>query len=168
MDVRITDKQLREAADNGMDAFLKTIGDAIILKAGGELNSDALALLTMEQATLWGYLILREEVMDGGFVQLIHNGYGPFFFQNPFAKIMKLWELRDFSKLMYKAGKLYYKYKDELVRDCTDDEFMALFEKFSEFDELDDSFVENEESITALIAHYVDEHLGQFVAVEQE
>lgn len=168
MDVRITDKQLREAAGNGMDAFLKTIGDAIIRKAGGELNSDALALLTMEQATLWGYLILREEVMDGGFVQLIHNGYGPFFFQNPFAKIMKLWELRDFSKLMYKAGKLYYKYKDELVRDCTDDEFMALFEKFSEFDELDDSFVENEESITALIAHYVDEHLGQFVAVEQE
>lgn len=168
MEVTITDKQLRDAAENGMDAFLNAIGDAIIQKAGGELNSESLPLLTIEQATLWGYLILREEVMDGGFVQLIHNGYGPFFFQNPFARIIKLWELRDFAKLLYNAGKLYYHYKDELTQECTEDEFMAMFEKFPEFDELDDAFVENEEDITALIAHYVDEHLERFVTVEQE
>ena len=43
---------------------------------------------------------------------------------------------------------------------------MALFEQYPEFDDLDDAFVENEEEWTALIAHYVDEHLEHFVQVD--
>ncbi|MBO7168376.1 MAG: DUF4375 domain-containing protein, partial [Bacteroidaceae bacterium] len=45
------------------------------------------------------------------------------------------------------------------------EEFMALFEQYPEFDDLDDEFVEMEEEVTDIIAHYVDEQLEQFVAV---
>ncbi|MBP5392741.1 MAG: DUF4375 domain-containing protein, partial [Bacteroidaceae bacterium] len=48
-----------------------------------------------------------------------------------------------------------------------DEEFMALFEKYPEFDDLDDEFIEMEEEVTDLIAHYVDEHLEQFVQVNK-
>ena len=42
---------------------------------------------------------------------------------------------------------------------------MALFEQLPEFDDLDDTFVENEEEWTADIAHYVDEHLENFATI---
>jgi hypothetical protein len=105
--------------------------------------------------------------MDGGFVQLIHNGYGPFIFKNPFAKAVKLWGLRDLSKLIYDAHTLYQKYHEEIEQDCTEDEFMALFEQYPEFDDMDDTFVENEESWMEQIAEYIDQHIEQFAHIEK-
>ena len=82
----VNDSDLRRAAAEGMDAFLDVFVNAYKAACGSELSAEAFGLLTPDQITLWGYAVLREEVMDGGFVQLIHNGYGPFFFHNPFAK----------------------------------------------------------------------------------
>ena len=110
-------------------------------------------------------MIFRSEVMDGGFIQLIHNGYGPFIFLNPFAKAMRLWGSKDFCNLIYKGRKLFEKYADELTGDCSDEEFMALFEKYPEFDELDDEFVEMEEEVTETVARYVDEHIDGFAEI---
>lgn len=167
MNILIKDKALKEAASLGMDAFLECIVDAFKAEASGELTAEAMQKLSADQVTLWGYLILRDELMDGGFVQLIYNGYGPFFFDNPFAKAMRLWGLREFSKLLYKAKKVYDENKEDLTCERTDEDFMALFEQYPAFDELDDEFVENEEEFTAEIAHYVDEHLDAFVSVEK-
>ena len=124
-----------------------------------ELNSD--------QITLLAWQTLHDEVMDGGFVQLIHNGYGMFIFKNPLAKALKLWGLRDLSKLIYSAHTLYAKYHEQIERDCTDEEFMALFEQFPEFDDMDDEFVEKEEEFTEQIARYIDEHIERFAIVKQ-
>ena len=165
MDFNIQETKLREAASKGADAFLKAVHDAILNGIGGEVNAETLPLLGGEQTTLLAYFILREEVMDGGFIQLIHNGYGPFIFLNPFAKAMRLWGAHDFSKLVYKGRKLFEKYEKDLTADCSDEDFMALFEQFPEFDDLDDEFIEMEEELTDLIAHYVDDHLERFVSV---
>lgn len=167
MTVTISDSTLREAASMGADEFLNAVVEAIKNAAGGELNAETMSQLTADQITLWGYAILHEELCDGGFVQLIYNGYGPFFFDNPFAKAMRLWGLHDFSKLIYKAKKAYDDSKQDFARECSDEEFMALFEQHPEFDELDDDFIENEESITLEVASYVDEHLDNFVKIEQ-
>jgi hypothetical protein len=90
-------------------------------------------------------------------VQLIHNGYGPFIFKNPFAKAVRLWGLRDLSKLIYDAHTLYVKYGSEITRDCNDEEFMAMYEQYPEFDDLDDLFIENEEEWTRQIERYINE-----------
>jgi hypothetical protein len=42
---------------------------------------------------------------------------------------------------------------------------MAMFERFPEFDELDDAFVEMEEEVTEAVAHYVDEHIDHFATI---
>jgi hypothetical protein len=165
-EVTITDSALRKAAEEGMDAFVQVFIDAIRQAIGGELNSENMAELNTDQITLLAWDALHEEVMDGGFVQLIHNGYGPFIFKNPFAKALnKMWGMRELSKMIYDAHTLYVKYGADIEKDCTDDEFMALFEKYPEFDEFDDKFVENEEEWTEQVATYIDNHLNQFATI---
>ena len=166
IEVKVKDAALQQAAGEGMDTFLKVFIDAIRAAIGGELTAGTMAQLNSDQVTLLAWDTLHEEVMDGGFVQLIHNGYGSFIFKNPFAKAVKLWGLRDLSKLIYDAHSLWLKYRDRIERELTEDEFMALFEQLPEFDDLDDQFVENEEEWTSMIAHYVDEHLENFVVIE--
>lgn len=157
---------LRKAAGEGMDAFVASFVEAIRQAIGGELTPQTLGELNSDQITLLAWQTLHDEVMDGGFVQLIHNGYGPFIFKNPFAKALKMWGLRDLSKLIYEAHTLYNKYHETIERDCTDDEFMALFEQFPEFDDMDDEFVEREEEWTEKIARYIDEHIERFAEIK--
>ena len=165
-EVTIKDDVLRKAAGEGMDAFVSAFVQAIKEAIGGELTAATLGELNSDQITLLAWDVLHEEVMDGGFVQLIHNGYGPFIFKNPFAKAVKLWGMRELSKLVYDAHTLYVKYHEPLEKDCTDDEFMALFEQFPEFDDMDDEFVEKEEEWTEQIARYIDENIDRFAIVK--
>ena len=155
-EVLIKEADLQQAATEGMDAFVQVFVDAILEAIGGELTTEAMAELHSDQITLLAWVTLHEEVMDGGFVQLIHNGYGPFIFKNPFAKAVKQWGLRELSKLIYDAHTLWLKYREKIERELTEGEFMALFEQLPEFDDLDDQFVENEEEWMSMIAHYVD------------
>jgi len=166
IEVTIQDEVLRTAAGEGMDAFVGAFVKAIKAAIGGELNAENMGQLNSDQVTLLAWDVLHEEVMDGGFVQLIHNGYGPFIFKNPLAKALKLWGLRDLSKLIYDAHTLYNKYGEVLERDCSDEEFMALFEQYPEFDDMDDTFVEEEEAWTEQIARYVDEHIERFAVIK--
>ncbi len=166
-DIRIKDETLRQAAGEGMDAFVGAFVKAIREAIGGELTAENMGQLTSDQITLLAWDTLHEEVMDGGFVQLIHNGYGPFMFKNPVAKALKLWGLRDLSKLIYDAHTLYTKHGTAIEKDCSDEEFMALFEQFPDFDNLDDEFIEHEEDWTALIAEYIDQNIEKFATIEQ-
>jgi len=165
-EVIVKDADLQQAAKEGMDAFLGVFVKAIYDSIGGELTPETMQELNADQITLLAWNILHDEVMDGGFVQLIHNGYGPFIFKNPLAKALKQWELRELSKLIYEAHTLWLKHREEIKKDCTDEEFMALFEQFPDFDDLDDQFVEHEEEWTEDIAHYVDDHLDRFATIE--
>jgi len=163
--IKVKDAELSQAALDGMDAFLQVFIQAI-REQTGMLTPETMAQLNSDQITLLCWDTLHEEVMDGGFVQLIHNGYGPFIFQNPFAKALnKLWGMRDLSKMIYEVHTLWLKYRDALEKDCNDEEFMALFEQYPEFDEYDDMFVDREEEWTAQIARYVDDHLEQFATI---
>ena len=172
----ISENRIQEAASDSLDAFFTLISDTLLEAIGGELNAQTMQQLNGEQITLLAYRMLRDEVMDGGFIQLIHNGLGPFIFLNPFAKAMRLWgedlegpnPLHDFSKLIYKGRKLFEEYGEALTRPCSDEEFMALFEQYPQFDDLDDHFVEAEEDITTAIAIYIDNHLSDFVDVCQK
>ena len=166
--VIIQESDVIAAAEQGMDEFLSLFAERILQAIGGELNGETMAHLNGEQISLLAYMTFRDEVMDGGFIQLIHNGYGPFIFDNPFAKAMRLMGAHDFSKLVYKGKKLYDQYKDELTREYTDEEFMALFEQYAVFDDLDDAFVEMEEEVTESLARYVDEHLEVFATIAKD
>lgn len=164
--VIINENDIVTAAEQGMDAFIQVFVDGINDAIGGQLTAETMAQLKSDQITLLAYSMLRDEVMDGGFVQLIHNGLGRFIFINPFDRALAQWGLTDLSRLIKKAHKAYNKYHKEIEVECTDEEFMAMFERMPEFDDLDDDFVANEEQWTAMVACYIDENISVFAEVK--
>ncbi len=164
-EVKISDATLRKASAEGMDAFIAAVGGAITQAIGGQLTSDNIGELNADQITLLAWQYLHEEVMDGGFVQLIYNGYGAFIFRNPFGVAMREWGLDDLYHLIRQGKKLYDKHHEKIEVECSDEDFMAMFEQYPDFDELDDEFIEHEEEWTDAVAHYVDDHLTDFVTV---
>ena len=163
--IEISDSALKEAASLGMDEFIKVFTDKYLEILGGDLNAEKMGLLNGSQHSVLAYHFFREEVMEGGFVQLIQNGYGGYIFDNPFAKSMRLFGAEDFSKLIYKAKKIYDAHKEDLEKERSEDDFMAMYEQYEEFDDLEEEFLENEEEITSIIAGYIDEHLEEFANI---
>ena len=165
--VIVKDEALRKGAEEGMDAFLQVFIDKYLEVTGGEINAETMPLLNGHQHSLLGYHFFRSEVLEGGFIQLIQNGYGPYIFDNPFAKAMRLFGVKEFSKLVYSAKKIYDENRADLEKDCTEEEFMAMYEQYEAFDDLEDSFMEMEEEVTAKLASFVDENLELFAEIEK-
>ena len=163
--ITVSDEALRRAAGEGMDEFLRVFTDRYLEVTGGQINAETMPLLGGMQHTLLGYRIFCEEVNEGGFVQLIQNGYGPYIFLNPFAKAMRLMGAKEFSKLVYEAKKIYDAHREDLELERDEDEFMAMYEQYEEFDDLEEQFMDMEEEVTEQVARYVDEHLDQFAEI---
>lgn len=163
--IEITDTALQAAAAKGMDEFIRVFTDNYKEAVGGDPTARTMPLLSGEQHSLLAYRIFRDEVTEGGFCQLIQNGYGAYIFDNPFARVMRLWGAEKFSKLVYAAKKIYDANREDLERERTEEEFMAMYEPYEAFDELEEAFGEMEEEVTETLARYVDEHLELFAAV---
>ncbi|MCC8186800.1 MAG: DMP19 family protein [Bacteroides sp.] len=163
--IQIKDSDLQAAALKGMDEFIQVFTDAYKEVIGEDFSAGKMHLLTGEQHTLLAYHIFREEVMEGGLCQLIQNGYGAYIFDNPFPKAVRLWGAAEFSKLLYKAKKIYDDHREDLERERTDEEFMAMYETYEVFDDLEEEYLEKEEEITALLAEYIDNHLTLFAEI---
>ena len=144
--IEVIESALQKAAGEGMDEFIQVFTDKYKEVIGGELTADTMPLLTGEQHSLLAYQIFRDEI-------------------NPFAKVMRLWGADEFSKLIYKAKKIFDANRKDLEKERTDDEFMAMYEQYEAFDELEEVYLEMEEQVTALIASYVDEHLELFAKI---
>ena len=85
--IEVLESALQKAAGEGMDEFIQAFTDKYKEIIGGELTAETMPLLTGEQHSLLAYQIFRDEIMVGGFCQLIQNGYGGYIFDNPFAKV---------------------------------------------------------------------------------
>ncbi|HET9570008.1 MAG TPA: DMP19 family protein [Bacteroidales bacterium] len=162
MSIKIQENKLQEATGQDMDAFLAVFTDAYLEAIGGSLNEKNMTLLNGMQHSLLAYHFFREEVMQGGFISLIQNGYGSYIFRNPFAPALKTFGADELSKLIYKARKVYDRHQEELERETTEEEFTAMYEEFEVFDEIEERFFEIEEECTQSIARFVDEHLDEF------
>lgn len=163
-----TDEALRQAASEGMDAFINLFTDTYLQQMGGSMTAESMPLLTADQHTLLAYRILRDELMEGGFCQLVQNGYGSYIFHNPVAKALRLWGLNELSKLLYAAREIYEAHRKDLERERTDEEFMAMYEQYEAFDELEEQFLDKEELFTATVATYVDENIEKFLILKKD
>ncbi len=163
--IQLKDSALAAAAEKGMDEFLQVFTHAYLQAVDGKLTADNMYLLNGSQHTLLAWHFFTTEMRDGGFVQLIQNGYGGYIFGNPFAKAIKQFGAAELAKLIYKAKEIYDPNKTALERETTDEEFNALYVDFEVFDDLEEIYFDIEEQQTALIAAYVDEHIADFAEV---
>ena len=167
IEVKIKAAALQKAAEEGMDESVGVFVDAILDAIGGQLTAENMAQLNSDQIILLAWSLLHEEMMDGGMIQLIHNGFGGFIFRNPTDKAFRNWGLVELGKLINKAHFAYKKAAPEVEKDMSDEDFMALYEKYPEFDDYDDLFVENEEEWTSKVAYYIDEHIDRFAVINE-
>lgn len=165
MKIKIPEAEVKAAARKGMAEFVQLFADRLLQSVNGTLDSEALTLLNAEQITLVGYAFLRKEVLEGGFVQLIYNGYGPLYFRNPYAKAVRQMGLERLASILYDVRRIYDERGEDLGRECSDEEFMALYENFAELDPYDDAFVDEEEDFTAAMARYIDDHIDHFAEI---
>lgn len=163
--ITIDKEDLDKAQLLGMDEYLQVFIDAYTYAIDNQLDSNKMESLNGEQHTLLAYDMFRTEIMQGGFCQLIQNGYGPYLFDNPFAKVMRLWGAHDFSKLIYKAKTIYDEHKADLERERSDEDFMAMYMDYEVFDDLEDKYFEMEEEVTGLIAKFVKENITLFAEI---
>lgn len=159
--VYLTPEEVEAALHQGDTVLLRCLLDRMEEALDGQLTAETMKRLDGSQLTLVAYRIFRREMLEGGMVQLIHNGYGSFIFENPFAKAMRLLGLHDFSNFLYSARRLYEKHYEALTRDVDEDGFMALYEQFDDLSKLDDRFVDDEPEVTAQIAAYVSQNIDR-------
>ncbi len=158
----ITSDALRRGAEAGAEALIRMLTDKYLEVTGGVINSETMPLLNDFQHALLGYRFFCEEVDEGGFVQLIQNGYGPYIFDNPFAKAMRLFGAKEFSKLVYEARNIYNRNRADLERERDEEAFMAMYEKYEAFDDLEEDFIDMREAVSARLADYVMQHVEDF------
>lgn len=163
--IQIAESKIIEAAEIGMDEFLKVFTDTYLQAIDGEVTAENMELLNGYQHTLLALRFFAEEVNEGGFVQLIQNGYGGYIFDNPVAKALKQMGAKGLSKILYKAKDIYDLHRAELERETTDEEFAAMYVDFEQFDELEEKFFYIEEEEISIIAQYVDENLEDFAEI---
>jgi len=136
--------------------YINDTTDQLLQQIGGQLTDDNMNMLSVNQHCLLAYRFLRDEVMEGGFIQLIQNGFGPYVLLGPFPMLMKKeWGLKKFGQLLYDVSHEYKKNREELEADKTEEEFMAQYEQFETLNELGDDFLDDyEEIVTPLIAEH--------------
>lgn len=143
--------------------FINNTTDWIMDRIGGQLKEENMGELTLDEHCLLAYRYLRDEVMEGGFIQLIQNGYGAYVLQGPFPMLLKKeWGLKDFGKFLYNVSHEYKAHKDELEADKTEEEFMAQYEKFDKLNNYGDDYLDDwEEIVTPVIAEKFKDRLEQ-------
>lgn len=168
MNIVVKESDLIKASEEGVDVFLKVFIDRYKATIGAEVSADTMAELNAYQHTLLAYDLFREQINEGGFVQLIQNGYGGYIFHNPFAKSLKLFGATKMSKLVYAVREIYDANKEALEKETTEEEFYSMYVDFEAFDELEEKFFELEEETTCLVATYVDENIDLFATVDKD
>ena len=152
---------------SGPDVYIHYITDRYLEFVGGELSSETMGLLNVPQHTLLAYRYLLDEVSEGGFIQLIQNGYGQYVLSGPFPMMMKKeWGLVEFGKFLYKVKKEYHLNREELESDKSDEDFMASYKEHEKLNDYGDTFLDDwEEEVTPAIATYVRHHEEDFITL---
>lgn len=164
--VHIDTNQVRAKFDELCSAdFITFVTDAYLDAVGGQLTADNMELLSVEQHALLCYRYMLDEVMEGGFIQLIVNGYGPYVLEGPFPYVVKKeWGMKDFSKLLFEAKKQYNLHKEELLRDMSEEDFMAMYEELDDLNMLGDDFLDDhQEQVSPAVAEMVMKNIEKYV-----
>ncbi|MFE7088003.1 DMP19 family protein [Sphingobacterium spiritivorum] len=118
-----------------------------------------------DQHTLLIYDALYGQVTNGGFLQLIHNGYGPFVFDPVFIEDLERWSLNATAELLKEANVIYLNHKDYLEEERDLREFSALCKHFKEFEPFDDLFYEMMEDEVSRFRKYIEDHIAEFAKI---
>lgn len=136
-----------------------------VLDHAQQNDIDPSTVLNDHQHTLLAFMYLDAEVTNGGFIQLIHNGYGPYIFESPFVDQMISWELSNLGALLKQVLPLYELNKEEIEEEGDLEDFSELYKELDEFEKYDNEYYTMNESNVKLIRNYIATHLEDFAII---
>ncbi len=119
--------------------------------------------LTEGQQLLLSYDYIRMQVMQGGFIQLIQNGYVGLL--PPMPNWLFAINANDMAKLIDDVLKVYVLNHEMLEKETTVEEFAALYEELKEFEILDERFAQLNEATMNKILAFATKHITEFAIV---
>lgn len=119
--------------------------------------------LSEEQQLLLSFDYVRQQVGQGGFIQLIQNGYIGLLPQMPGW----LYNLQDeeMAKVIDDVLKVYVLNHEMLDKTTTVEEFALLYEELKEFEIIDERFHAAADATRDKILNYATGHTGEFITV---
>lgn len=117
--------------------------------------------LSPGQELLIRYDYVRMQVLQGGFIQLIQNGYINLLLAMP--EMLTQVGAPEMAQLLDDVLKVYTLNADDLGKETSVEEFAKLYEEFKEFEGLDAHFTElnpkTEQAIVAYALRFPDEFI---------
>lgn len=117
--------------------------------------------LSPGQELLIRYDYVRMQVLQGGFIQLIQNGYINLLLAMP--EMLTQVGAPEMAKLLDDVLKVYTLNVDDLSKETTVDEFAKLYQEFTEFEELDDRFTKLNPATELAIVEYALKYPDEFI-----
>ena len=128
-------------------------------------NREIMQVFNASQHTLLAFYYLYGEINDGGFIQLIHHGYGAYVFDSPFVETIKSWGADELAKVMENAKTIYNKYKEKLEAEISIKELCGLYKEITEFEPLENGFDEIMDREAEMIKKYIEENINEFAEI---
>lgn len=119
--------------------------------------------LSAGQQLLISYDYTRMQVLQGGFIQMIQNGYIGILPGMP--EWLKMVKDRHMAKTIDDVLKVYVLNREMLDKQTSVEEFAKLYDELKEFETLDEQFMAQNEDTLQLIADYALAHTEDFVKI---
>jgi len=153
-------QQLKEAGDYG------TIYETLVLPLHEELykrqDFSFIETLSPGQELMIRYDYVRMQVLQGGFIQLIQNGYIGLL--PPMPDMLKQVESPEMAELLDNVLKVYTLNVEYLSKETTVEEFAKLYQEFTEFIALDERFTRLNEETERHLVDYALKYPDEFIA----
>lgn len=119
--------------------------------------------LSAGQQLLISYDYVRMQVLQGGFIQMIQNGYVGILPAMP--EWLKMVKDRHMAKTIDDVLKVYVLNREMLDKQTSVEEFAKLYDELKEFETLDEQFMAQNDDTIKLITDYALAHTDDFVKI---
>lgn len=133
------------------------------------INNDSKIIkkLNISQQSLLAFTYLDSEVSNGGFIQLIQNGYGGYIFESPFSRIIKSWGCKEIADIVNRGRILYDKYRIKIEGEKSLEEFSQLYSVITDFEPLEYRYYEVKDNEMEFIKKYIEINMSEFAIIDE-
>lgn len=154
-----------EAADHDALKYLFLFADKYTKHISASPDGAIQQQMTLEQNVLLAFVDMDNQISNGGFIQLIENGYGKFVFDTPLSAILNDWGAIKTAYILDRARVIYHHKRDILEREKTLEEFAKLYQEHPDFEDLEKEYYAVIDSERFIIKRYIETHIASFAKI---
>lgn len=159
----VISKEIYNTQLNDYHSLYNTLVEPLHEKMYQVQSFDLLDDLSEGQQLLLSYDYVRTQVMQGGFIQLIQNGYVGLLPDMP-GWLYKI-NAPEMAKTLDDVLKVYVLNRELLDKQTSVEEFALLYQELKEFEEIDDRFTRLNDKTIIKMMEYATAHIDEFATI---